>query len=186
MSRSQPPRPGSAVRAAVVGIVLALLVVGSLAWYLLVKHPRDTERSRSVTAEKPTPGSALDPDVERRSLLFGERATGPGITWRPTGLGYRINDPGTGGTPTLLDSVRIRYVGKLKDGRVFDRAETPVLLRVNGVVPGLSTALQLLKPGGRMEVFVPPRLGYGAHEVAGIPPNSGLIFDVELIAVEKP
>lgn len=128
----------------------------------------------------------LDPKAERRAQLFGLRAAAADIVWRSSGLGVRILTPGEGVAPRTSDTVRVHYTGTLRDGMVFDDSRVrgkPEDFVVSRLIPGWAAAMSALKPGGRAEVFVPPALGYGARKVASVPANLGLIFDVELIAV---
>jgi FKBP-type peptidyl-prolyl cis-trans isomerase FkpA len=76
----------------------------------------------------------------------------------------------------------VGYTGTLLDGKVFDQSEQTAM-PVDGVVPGFSEALQLMKRGGEYQLFIPPALGYGDKVPEGgpIPPNSVLIFNVKLI-----
>lgn len=127
-----------------------------------------------------------DPVLEQRVQVFGESAAAPDITWRSSGLGVRIITPGEGKPPGMTDVVRVHYTGRLKDGTVFDDTRAPGKPQdfvVNRLITGWAAAMSSLKPGGRAEIFIPPKLGYGGMKVAGVPPNSGLIFDVELLAV---
>lgn len=129
---------------------------------------------------------AADPLTEQRAAWFGPAAAAPDIVWRSSGLGVRILTPGTGVAPRMTDTVRVHHTGRLKDGTVFDDSRAPGRpddFVVNRLIAGWAAAMSSLKPGGRAEIFIPPRLGYGPMQVAGVPPNSGLIFDVELIAV---
>lgn len=124
--------------------------------------------------------------LTKRVEMFGEAARGPDIQWRGSGLGLRVLEAGTGRAPGIADTVRVHYVGRLKDGTVFDSSRArgrPNDFAVGRVVTGLAAALATLKPGGRGEFFIPPSLGYGSQKQGMIPPNSGLIFEVELIAV---
>jgi FKBP-type peptidyl-prolyl cis-trans isomerase len=73
----------------------------------------------------------------------------------------------------------------LKDGTVFDQSAKPVDYRIGSTIPGLSTGLQLLGTGGKAVFYLPPSLGYGSRKVMGIPPDSGLIFEVEVLAVNR-
>ncbi|HVS53059.1 MAG TPA: FKBP-type peptidyl-prolyl cis-trans isomerase [Opitutaceae bacterium] len=125
----------------------------------------------------------VDPARAAREAMFGAEALDPAVQWRASGLGYRILVPGDGAAPSVGARVRMNYVGRLKDGTVFDRSKQPVEMALSGMLAGMSTGLQLLHAGGKAVLFVPPELGYGTHQVAGIPPNSGLIFEVELVAV---
>ena len=125
-------------------------------------------------------------DAAERQDLFGERAAAPGITWRSSGLGVRVLQPGSGAPIRREDRVRVHYTGTLKDGTVFDSSRTkgkPADFAVPYLLPGLAAALTGLQPGARVEVFVPPVLGYGRIRAGNIPANSGLLFDVEVLAV---
>ena len=130
--------------------------------------------------------STADQALARRVEFFGAAARVPGITWRASGLGVRIITPGTGVEPKNSDRIRLHYTGRLKDGHVFDdtRAKNrPAEFEVGRLIPGLAAGVTALKPGGHAEFFIPPSLGYGSMKVGDIPPVSGLIFDVELLAV---
>ena len=92
---------------------------------------------------------------------------------------------GTGESPLASSTVTIHYTGKLIDGTVFDssveRGE-PIVYAVSGFIPGWIEGLQLMKVGGKMELYVPSNLGYGPSGTGSIPPNSTLIFEMELIS----
>ena len=137
--------------------------------------------------EQPTPAAPVrDEAAVRREWLFGARAAAADIDWRPSGLGIRLLAPGEGVTPQSTDRIRVHYVVKLKDGRVIDDSHAkgkPSDFTVNRLLTGWAEGMAELKPGGRAEFFIPPALGYGNLSVGGIPSGSGLIFDVELIAV---
>ncbi|MBS0286642.1 MAG: FKBP-type peptidyl-prolyl cis-trans isomerase [Proteobacteria bacterium] len=108
----------------------------------------------------------------------------------PSGLEYRIIKEGKGESPKATDIVTTHYRGKLIDGTEFDNSYNrgePVKFAVNGVIPGWTEALQLMKPGAKWELFIPSKLAYGENGVGQvIGPNSTLIFEVELLSVEKP
>lgn len=107
-----------------------------------------------------------------------------------SGLQYRVITPGKGDAPKATDTVTTHYVGKLINGQEFDSSRArgePVKFVVNGVIPGWTEALELMKPGAKWELFIPPKLAYGEHGIGQvIGPNSTLIFEVELLNVEKP
>lgn len=137
--------------------------------------------------ESPAPtnvtSAAEDAKRTERQQLFGTEASDPDVHWRENGFGYRIVQEGTPPRPGIGTPVRILYTGRLKDGTVFDRADKPRDFQIGGTIPGLSSGLQLLGTGGKAVFYIPPALGYGPRKVMGIPPNSGLIFEVEVVAV---
>ncbi|MCH4152389.1 MAG: FKBP-type peptidyl-prolyl cis-trans isomerase [Sphingobium sp.] len=105
-----------------------------------------------------------------------------GVVTTDSGLQYKVIRQGEGPSPTKGDITLVGYTGTLLDGKVFDQSEQTAM-PVDGVVPGFSEALQLMKRGGEYQLFIPPALGYGDKVPEGgpIPPNSVLIFNVKLI-----
>ena len=116
---------------------------------------------------------------------LADNAALPGITTTPSGLQYQTLASGAegGAKPTTSDSVTVAYKGTLIDGEQFDANEN-ASFAVTGVIKGWTEALQLMKPGDKLKLFVPPELGYGE---AGSPPKIGanqiLIFEVELKSI---
>jgi FKBP-type peptidyl-prolyl cis-trans isomerase FklB len=105
-----------------------------------------------------------------------------------SGLQYKILKQGQGDSPTINDKVTCHYHGTLINGKVFDSSVQrgqPAQFAVNGVISGWTEALQLMKPGAKWKLFIPAELAYGEQNIPGIEPNSVLIFEVELISVEK-
>ncbi|HEY8995252.1 MAG TPA: FKBP-type peptidyl-prolyl cis-trans isomerase [Lacunisphaera sp.] len=136
----------------------------------------------------PAPPAPVKSEAElRRIKLFGaDAAADATIDWRSTGLGVKILVPGEGTPPTLSDRVRVHYTGRLANGTVFDdtrKKDKPAEFAVGRLVRGFSDGLTYLKPGGHAILYIPPSLGYGSMQAGNIPPVSGLIFDVELLAV---
>jgi FKBP-type peptidyl-prolyl cis-trans isomerase FkpA/FKBP-type peptidyl-prolyl cis-trans isomerase FklB len=109
-----------------------------------------------------------------------------GVTVTESGLQYRVITEGTGVVPTATDSVSVHYSGKLLDGTEFDssiaRGE-PVTFDVTGVIAGWTEALQLMPKGSKWELVIPSDLAYGPGGNGPIPPNSVLVFEVELLEV---
>lgn len=95
-------------------------------------------------------------------------------------LGFEVLKEGQGVSPTTTDVVLVSYVGKLKDGTVFDQ-NPQAALPVDGVVPGFTQGLLKMKKGGKYHISIPPQLGYGAEAKGPIPANSTLEFDVTLL-----
>lgn len=182
MSLPSPLRRNRGASQARVWLILALvvIVVGGAGWWFGL---RDVLTRRSEARAQAQ--AAAEVLREQRLALYGERALAPGVEFRSSGLGYRIIEPGEGRTPALSDTIRIIYTGSLKDGKVFDESSEPAEMTLGRMVPGMATALQLLRPNGRMEIFIPPSLGYGNQKVEGIPIGAGLIFDVSLLTVRE-
>lgn len=100
------------------------------------------------------------------------------------GLYFIIDVEGNGEVPELTDTVTVHYEGRLLNDQVFDssydRGE-PLEIRLNQVIPGWQVGIPLFSKGGSGTLFIPSWLAYGRQSVGSIPPNSVLIFDVELI-----
>jgi FKBP-type peptidyl-prolyl cis-trans isomerase FklB len=111
----------------------------------------------------------------------------PGIVALPSGLQYEVITQGTGVKPLASNKVTCHYHGTLIDGTVFDssvKRGQPATFPLNGVIKGWTEGLQLMPTGSKWRFFIPPQLGYGDRQVGGqIGPNSTLIFEVELLAV---
>lgn len=121
--------------------------------------------------------------------FLAENAKRPEVKTTSTGLQYEIVKEGDGPTPNRGDRVTVHYTGKLIDGTVFDssveRGE-PATFGVTQVIPGWVEALQMMKTGSQWRLYIPSKLAYGPNGAGGvIGPNATLIFDVELIKIEK-
>ncbi|MGD8588689.1 MAG: FKBP-type peptidyl-prolyl cis-trans isomerase [Chromatiales bacterium] len=112
-----------------------------------------------------------------------------GVVTLPSGLQYKPISSGDadGKSPEADDKVTVHYTGKLINGVEFDsshRRNKPTTFQVNRVIKGWTEALQLMHEGDKWELYIPPDLAYGDQGAGGkIPPNSALIFEVELISV---
>ncbi len=127
--------------------------------------------------------SAQDPNTQ---FLEANKAK-EGVITTPDGLQYRIIEEGNGQQPTAEDSVTVHYKGSLVDGKVFDSSydrHEPLTLRLNQVIEGWRKALPMMKQGATWELVIPPSLGYGNAGVPNvIPPNSVLIFQIQLVGI---
>lgn len=117
-----------------------------------------------------------------------DNARTDGVQSTDSGLQYKVEQEGAGKQPSAADTVEVHYEGWLIDGTVFDssykRGQT-ISFPLNGVIPGWTEGLQLMKEGGICELTIPSALGYGPGGIPGtIPPDATLIFKVELIAVQ--
>lgn len=102
-------------------------------------------------------------------------------TEHESGLYYVIKKEGTGGHPNLTHTVVVDYKGYLLDGTVFDESANAVELSLEKMITGFQIGLNLLKPGGSGTFYIPSMLAYGDIQHGDIPPNSILIFEVELV-----
>lgn len=141
---------------------------------------------------------AATKDLKEGLSFLAANATNEGIhlktatapDGKPAELQYKILKSGpAGASPQKSDIVEVHYVGSLIDGHVFDssvKRNTPATFPMTDVVPGWAEALQMMKPGDKWELFIPTSLGYGEFGPPQIPPNSTLIFQLELLSFYTP
>lgn len=123
-----------------------------------------------------------------KQFLETNKATA-GIKVSPSGLQVLIVEEGKGKVPTEKDTVKAHYKGSLIDGKVFDSSYDrgqPAEFPVSQVIKGWTEAITNMKVGTKAKLFIPPELGYGPNDRPGIPANSVLIFEVELLDVSTP
>jgi FKBP-type peptidyl-prolyl cis-trans isomerase FklB len=116
-----------------------------------------------------------------------ENKKAPGVTETASGLQIKTIQEGTGKSPKATDKVRCHYAGRLLNGDIFDssydRGE-PAEFELQGVISGWTEGLQLMKEGGKYELFIPSELAYGSRGAGqSIGPNETLIFEIELLQV---
>ena len=122
-------------------------------------------------------------------VFLAENKKKEGVVTLPSGLQYKVMKEGTGNTPKATDKVKVNYKGTLIDGTEFDssyKRGEPAVFQADKVIAGWTEALQLMKEGSKWEVYIPSTLAYG--ERGGGPvigPNSTLIFEIELLSIEK-
>lgn len=144
------------------------------------------EMTEKKTARDKQAGAA---NLKEGEEFLAANARKEGVKTLPSGLQYKVVKEGTGPKPTANDSVTTHYRGTLIDGTQFDssydRGE-PAKFQVNGVIPGWTEALQLMPAGSKWQLFIPGKLAYGERGAGGkIGPNKLLIFDIELISIDK-
>lgn len=128
---------------------------------------------------------------EEGEKFLAENAQREGVQTTPSGLQYEVIEEGEGESPSEDDRVTVHYRGTLVDGTVFDSSYdrgAPATFALQNVIPGWTEGVQLMKPGAKYKFYLPSDLAYGeAGAGVKIPPNSVLIFDVELLSVgEEP
>jgi FKBP-type peptidyl-prolyl cis-trans isomerase FkpA len=124
-----------------------------------------------------TPAAEID-----AKMLAYISANGITATKHSSGMYYQIITPGSGATPTINSNVQVTYVGKFTDNTSFDSGTTSFPL--NGVIEGWQIGIPLIKKGGKIKLIIPPGLAYGCNDYRGIPGNSILVFDVDLLDVK--
>lgn len=126
---------------------------------------------------------------DSRNFLV-ENAKKEGVKTTESGLQYLVLTPAAdsgAAQPKETDTVTVHYHGTLTDGTVFDSSverNQPAQLPLNGVIPGWTEGLQLMKVGEKFRFFIPSELGYGENGAGPIPPNATLVFDVELLSID--
>lgn len=127
--------------------------------------------------------------IEAGNKFMEDNKLQDGVVTLPSGLQYKVLQQGNGEIPTSTDRVKVHYSGKLLDGTEFDssyKRGEPITLGVNQVISGWTEALQLMPVGSKWILYIPYNLAYGERGGAGaIPPYSNLIFEVELLDIEK-
>ena len=127
-------------------------------------------------------------NLEEGEEFLAQNALRDGVKTTESGLQYEIIKEGKGKVPTTEDKVKVHYHGTLIDGTVFDssvdRGE-PIVFGVTQVIKGWTEALQMMPVGSKWKLYIPYDLAYGEREAGQIPPYSTLIFEVELLGIEK-
>lgn len=168
---------------------LAAGVKDSLAGKELMLKPEEIQQALmklQETAIKKQTESA-DKNKKEGVAFLEKNKTEKDVKTTASGLQYLVEKEGTGKSPTDKDTVSAHYEGKLIGGQKFDSSydrNQPADFPVTGVIPGWTEALKMMKVGSKYKLFVPPELGYGASPRPGIPANSVLVFEVELLGIK--
>ena len=143
-----------------------------------------TKLRTDITARKNEASARNKAEGEK---WLAENAKKEGVVQLPSGLQYKIVQEGSGDSPKPTDEVSVKYTGKLINGEVFDstdnRGGEPARFQLNRVIPGWTEGMQHMKEGAVYEFYIPANLAYGERGRPGIPGNSVLIFNVELLEV---
>jgi FKBP-type peptidyl-prolyl cis-trans isomerase FkpA len=122
--------------------------------------------------------TAAEDDAKMQKYISDNGIT---ATKHASGMYYQIIEPGSGATPTINSTVKANYTGKFTNNTSFDSGVASFPL--NGVIAGWTIGIPLIKQGGKIKLIIPPYLAYGCNDYRGIPGNSVLIFDVDLLEV---
>ena len=120
--------------------------------------------------------------------FLAENAKKEGVKTTESGLQYKVIKEGKGAIPTETSTVKVHYKGTLVDGTEFDSSynrNEPTSFRANQVIKGWTEALTMMPVGSKWELYIPQELAYGARETGDIKPFSTLIFEVDLLEIEK-
>ncbi|HWZ61943.1 MAG TPA: FKBP-type peptidyl-prolyl cis-trans isomerase [Steroidobacteraceae bacterium] len=132
--------------------------------------------------------SAIEINHHAAEKFLAENGKKPGVVTTASGLEYQELKAGSGDSPKATDSVVVNYRGTLINGTEFDASAKhggPATFEVNHLIPGWTEALQLMKPGAKWKLYVPPRLAYDVRPPTPvIPPGSALVFEMELLSVK--
>lgn len=135
------------------------------------------------------PAALSETAMKAQQDYLDRNAKQPGVEVRPSGLQIRHLTVGEGKAPGPRSEVTVHYRGSLIDGTVFDSSyerKEPISFPLDGVIAGWTEGLQLMKEGGKAELVIPAKLGYGARGAGGvIPPHATLIFEVELLQIAR-
>lgn len=135
-------------------------------------------KAQEAAAKNKTDGEAF----------LADNAKKEGVKTTESGLQYLVLKEGEGDKPKAENTVKVHYAGTLLDGTEFDssiKRDEPAVFPLNRVIPGWTEAVQLMNVGSKYRLFIPAALAYGEQGRPGIPPNSVLVFEVELLSIEK-
>jgi len=154
-----------------------------------IKDAMNAARTQLIAKQQAKQQADATVNAKAGETFLAANAEKEGVKTTASGLQYTVLKTGAGKTPGPKDTVKVHYQGTLPDGSVFDssiaRGE-PVTFQVDGVIPGWTEALQLMKEGDKWQLVIPPKLAYGTAGAGDkIGPNQVLIFEVELIDIEK-
>ncbi|MDA8100356.1 MAG: FKBP-type peptidyl-prolyl cis-trans isomerase [Nitrospiraceae bacterium] len=133
--------------------------------------------------------SAAEKNLKEGEAFLAANAKKEGVKTLPSGLQYEVIKEGTGKKPAATDTVTVHYKGTLINGMEFDssyKRNQPSTFPLNRVIPGWTEGVQLMKEGSKYRLFIPSHLAYGSRGAGGlIGPNATLIFEVELLSIQK-
>jgi len=144
-------------------------------------------QKRQAAQQAESAAAGADNLAEGQKFL-AENKGKEGVQTTASGLQYKVLTMGDGAKPVATDTVKVHYSGKLLDGTEFDSSyarNEPISFALNRVIPGWTEGVQLMPVGSKFMFYIAPELAYGEGGGGPIPPNSTLVFEVELLDIEK-
>ena len=152
--------------------------------------PEQEMQQRFMTVRQESARKIAEKNKKDGEAFLARNKGEKGVKTTASGLQYKIITAGKGKQPTVEDTVTVNYRGTLVDGTEFDssyKRNQPATFPVKGVIPGWTEALQLMKEGSKWMLYLPSTIAYGERGAGNlIGPNSALIFEVELLSINKP
>ena len=130
--------------------------------------------------------AVADTNLKTQKEFFAKNEKAKGVVKTKSGLQYMVIKEGSGAKPKATDKVKVHYKGTLLDGKEFDssyKRNAPAEFPLNRVIKGWTEGIPLMTKGSKYKFFVPSELAYGPGGRPGIPPNSALVFEVELLEI---
>jgi len=143
------------------------------------------KRRAAVEAESK---ELADKNMAEGEAFLAENAAKEGVVTTESGLQYKVVTMGDGARPSATDTVEVHYRGTLLDGTEFDSSYSrnqPISFALNRVIKGWTEGVQLMPVGSKFEFYIKPELAYGEAGGGPIPPNSTLVFEVELLDIQE-
>jgi FKBP-type peptidyl-prolyl cis-trans isomerase FklB len=152
--------------------------------------PEQEMQQRFMTVRQESARKIVEKNKKDGEAFLAKNKGEKGVKTTASGLQYKVITAGKGKQPAAEDTVTVNYRGTLVDGTEFDssyKRNQPATFPVKGVIPGWTEALQLMKEGSKWMLYLPSTIAYGERGAGNmIGPNSALIFEVELLSINKP
>ncbi len=179
-----PPKPKLKQWLWIFAVTLLMCGIGVFSWNRHVTQ----QKVKTEPIQNTTNTVKYDNAKEKDEKFWVENTLKESVITTESGLQYEVIKMGKGKKPSATDKVKVHYHGTLIDGTVFDssveRGE-PIVFGMTQVIKGFAEGVQLMPVGSKFRFYIPQELGYGSHKAGIIPPYSTLIFEVELLGIEK-
>ncbi|MFN3269212.1 MAG: FKBP-type peptidyl-prolyl cis-trans isomerase, partial [Candidatus Kapaibacteriota bacterium] len=147
----------------------------------------EKRRKLQMEAQEKEMKKQAEENLKKAKAFLEENKKKEGVNETQSGLQFKVLKLGTGKRPVATSKVKVHYKGTLLDGTVFDESYSrgnPMEFELDKVIRGFQEGLLMMPEGSKFVFYIPPQLGYGERAVGKIPPNSLLIFEVELFEVK--